>query len=268
MINSIIHADCLDVLKGLDNNSIDLIVTSPPYAMQRANTYGGVPTDDYVAWFKPIAAEIHRVLRPSGSFFLNIKPHVVDGQRSLYVFDLVQMMVRDLRFYFVEEYCWLRTPFPTGTHGRFKNGFEPVYHFTVDHPRNLTFNPLACGTAISDSSKSRAFRANCHTPQNGSGMVVNRDGFKSLDVARPSNVIRANQQLNQYTKKIKHSAPFPEDLVNFFITSFSNEGDTVLDPFAGSGTTGVVARKTNRNYILVDSDIDSINLMHDILNDK
>ena len=253
-LNKIYHGDCLDVMKTFPDNSIDLIITSPPYAERRKSTYGGIKESEYVDWFLPIASEIKRVLKPSGSFFLNIKPHTQNGERSLYVFDLVCSLKRELGFLFIEEYCWTKNAFPTGSHGRFKNGFEPVYHFTKDELRGITFNALACGTTISEESKSRSFRKNCKTPTNGSGMVVDRDNMKNLDLARPSNVINANNVINQFSDKMKHSAVFPEKLVEFFIKSFSNSGDIILDPFGGSGTVGIVSMNLGRNFILIEKE--------------
>jgi len=257
----IIHGYSEEELKKLPDDSVDLIITSPPYADRRKNTYGGIPESGYVEWFKRIAIELKRVLKPTGSFFLNIKPHTNKGERSLYVFDLVLMLKRELGFLYVEEYCWTKNAFPTGTHGRFKNAFEPVYHFTKGEVKNITFNPLACGTPVSEETKSRAFRKNCKVPTNGSGMVVDRDNFKNLELARPSNVINANNVTNQFTSKMEHSAVFPEKLVEFFVKSFSNEGDTVLDLFAGSGTVGIVCMELNRKYILIDKEESNIKLI-------
>lgn len=264
-MKEIYHNDCLNELKDMGDESIDLIFTSPPYANQRKTTYGGVAEDEFVEWFSEIAIELKRVLKPSGSFFLNIKPHTNKGERSLYVFDLVSALKREVGFMFVEEYCWTKNAFPTGVKGRFKNGFEPVYHFTKEAPSKITFNALACGTPMSEESKKRSYRKNTKTPKNGSGMVVDRDGMKNVEIARPSNIINANNNPNQYSKKIKHSAVFPEKLVEFFIKSFTNENDVVLDPFAGSGTVGVVCEKLNRDYILIDKEEENVDLMKEIL---
>lgn len=263
MINKkiILHGLAENELKQIPDNSIDLIITSPPYADRRKNTYGGINENKYIEWFKPIAVELRRTLKPTGSFFLNIKPHTNNGERSLYVFDLVLMLKRELGFLFVEEYCWTKNAFPTGTHGRFKNGFEPVYHFTKKDVKNITFNPIACGTPVSEVTKKRAFRKNCKTPTNGSGMVVDRDNFKNIELARPSNVINANNVTNQFTSKMEHSAVFPEKLVEFFIKSFSNKNNVILDPFAGSGTVGVACNSLNRNYILIDKELENIELI-------
>ena len=246
----VLFGDCLDVIKNLPDNSVDLVFTSPPYAERRKTCYGGISEDKYIEWFKPIAIEIKRVLKPTGSFFLNIKPHTNKGERSLYVFDLVIMLKRELGFLFVDEFCWTKNAFPGKLNGRFKNGFEPIYHFTKESPNNITFNPLACGTPIKEESIARSYRKQCGPPKNGSGMTgMNTTNIRNLELSRPSNVINVNNVSNQFSPKQFHPATFPEKLAEFFIKSFTNEGDVVLDPFAGSGTTGIVAKKLNRNYI-------------------
>lgn len=264
-LNKIYNEDCLDTMSRMPDNSVDLIFTSPPYADRRKSTYGGIKEDGYIQWFLPIAEQVKRILKPTGSFFLNIKPHTHDGERSLYVMELVIELKKNLGFLFVEEYCWTKNAFPIGTHGRFKNGFEPIYHFAKSDTNNITFNPLACGTPITEESKARAFRKNSKTTTNGSGMVVDRDNMKSIELARPSNVIHINNVINQFHQKMKHPATFPEGLVEFFVKSFSNEGDIVVDPFAGSGTTGVVAKKLKRKYILMEKESEYVNLIEERL---
>ncbi len=96
--------DCLDVMKSLPDDCIDLIVTSPPYADARVHTYGGVRPDDYVDWFSLRAIQMRRVLKPSGSFVLNIKEKAVDGERHTYVLDLILALKREVGFRWVEEY--------------------------------------------------------------------------------------------------------------------------------------------------------------------
>jgi len=230
--------------------------------------YGGINANEYIEWFRPIAIEIKRILKPTGSFFLNIKPHIKDGERSLYVFDLILMLKREINFYFVDEYSWVKQAFPIGNHGRFKNAFEPVYHFTKSSPNGITFNPLACGTKVSDETIKRAARKNCKKSTNGAVMAVNRTNMGDLELARPSNIIYAYNITNQSSKKMNHSAVFPEQLVEFFIKSFSNENDLVLDMFAGSGTTGIACDKLNRNFIMIDKEEDNIHLMEHLINKK
>ena len=88
-INTIYNEGCLETMKRMEDNSIDLIVTSPPYADRRKSTYGGIHPDEYAKWFLGISSELKRVLSPSGSFILNIKENVVDGERHTYVLELI-----------------------------------------------------------------------------------------------------------------------------------------------------------------------------------
>ena len=260
-LNKVYFGDCLNVLKTFPDNSVDMVFPSPPYADRRKQVYGGTPDDKYVEWFLPIGAEIKRILKPTGSFFLNIKTHTNKGERSLYVFDLVCSLKRQLGFLFVEEYCWTKNAFPGKLKGRFKNGFEPVYHFTKDSPNNITFNPVACGTPIKEESLARSYRKQCGAPKNGSGMTgMNTTNIRNLTLARPSNVINANNVSNQFSDKQLHSATFPLKLVEFFVKSFTNEGDIVVDPFSGSGTTGIVCKELKRNFILIDKEESSYKL--------
>lgn len=104
--------DCKEVLKTLPNESVDLIFTSPPYADQRKNAYGGISHEEYVSWFLPISQELLRVLKPAGTFVLNIKEKVVDGERSTYVIELI-LALRKQGWLWTEEFIWhKKTPIP------------------------------------------------------------------------------------------------------------------------------------------------------------
>lgn len=163
---------------------------------------------------------------------------------------------------FVDEFCWTKNAFPGNLHGRFKNGFEPVYHFTKNTPNNITFNPLACGSPIKEESIARTYRKQCGKPKNGSGMTgMNTTNIRNLTITRPSNVINVNNVSNQFSNKQFHPATFPKKLAEFFIKSFSNENNIILDPFAGSGTTGITAIKNNRNFIMIDKEEQYFQLM-------
>jgi len=251
----LIFGDCLEKMRDIPDGSVDLVFTSPPYAERRKTTYGGIPDDKYVEWFLPIGKEIKRILNRNGSFFLNIKPHTHKGERSLYVFDLVCQLKRDIGFLYVEEYSWTKNAFPGRLKGRFKNAFEPVYHFTKIFPSEITFNPVACGTPMKKESIARTYRKQCGAPKNGSGMTgMNTTNIRNLALARPSNVIHVNNVSNQFSDKQLHPATFPEGLVVFFIESFTNVADTILDPFMGSGTTGVACKNLNRDFIGIEID--------------
>ena len=128
--DSIICGDCETVLKDLPDNSVDLIVTSPPYADQRKSTYGGIHPDKYVDWFMPKADQMLRVLKPSGSFILNIKERVVDGERHTYVLELILEMRRH-GWLWTEEYMWhKKNSHPGKWPNRFRDNWERLLHFT------------------------------------------------------------------------------------------------------------------------------------------
>jgi len=265
---SILYGDCIERLKELDDNSIDLVFTSPPYADKRKNCYNTTSVNEYVKWFLPIAKEIKRVLSDNGSFFLNLKTHTDNGERSLYVFELVIALRNEIGFLFVDELSWIKSAYPGHYDGRFKNGFEPVYHFTKTLPKNITFNPIACGTKVTEIAIERAKRKSTGQPKSGSGMSMNHSNIGELELARPSNVIKANNVLNQFSLNKSHPATFPKQLVEFFVKSYSNYGDTVLDPFLGSGTTGVVADELGRKFVGIEMDEEFFNLAKQIIFDS
>lgn len=246
----IYNENCLDTMKRLKDNSIDIVFTSPPYAEQRNNTYGGISEESYIEWFIPIAHEIKRVLKPTGSFFLNIKSHVKEGERSLYVFKLIIALREQLDFYFIDDFAWIKNPYPGGYYGRFKNAHEPIFHFIKSDLSNIKFNPLICGSPILEESKLRSKRKSTGYADSGSGMGgVKQSNIADLAQGRPSNVIIAHNVLNQFSKRKFHPAVFPISLPTFFIKSFSDKSDLIYDPFSGSGTTGIASLECERNFI-------------------
>ena len=128
--DKIINDDCLKVLPKLPKNSVDLIVTSPPYADNRKSTYGGIPIKTYVKWFLPISNELKRVLKPNGSFILNIKERTENGERGTYVIELILEM-RKQGWLWTEEYIWhKKNSFPGKWPNRFRDSWERCLHFT------------------------------------------------------------------------------------------------------------------------------------------
>ena len=126
---TLLHGDSAAELKRLADNSVDLIVTSPPYADQRKQTYGGVAPDEYVAWFLPISAELLRVLKPSGTFILNIKERVVNGERHTYVLELILAM-RKQGWLWTEEFMWhKKNSYPGKWPNRFRDSWERLLQF-------------------------------------------------------------------------------------------------------------------------------------------
>lgn len=235
--------DCRDVsvwsnllyCAGID--TINGCITSPPYAMQRKNFYGGVPENEYIEWFESVQENIGRYIAEDGSFFLNIKEHAKDGQRVLYCKKLVIAMVEQLGWRFVDELMWLHQGFPGKYKCRFKSQFEPIYHFSKGWP--VKFFPKA----VSHQSNDVPWRdPKDYKSCNEFGVLVGPSVNRGSGMALPGNVIR----ISQGTSKIKHAAVFPVALPEFFIKAFSEIGDAWLDPFCGSGTTIVAAIKTQR----------------------
>lgn len=239
------HGDCLNLLTMMDDASVDLIVTSPPYADQRKGTYGGISPDKYVEWFTPIAEQMLRVLKPSGSFILNIKEKAVNGERHTYVLELILRM-RQLGWFWTEEYMWhKKNSFPGKWPNRFRDSWERCLHFTKSKKfamyqesvmvpmgdwKNERLRKLSSKDIIRDESKV------------GSGFGKNISNWQGREMAYPTNVLHMATECSNR----KHSAAFPESLPAWFIKLFTQPGDVVLDPFAGSGTTLLASDKLSR----------------------
>jgi len=258
--------DCLEVMKKFSDGSVDMVMTSPPYALQRKNSYGGISEDKYIEWFLPIAKEIKRILSDKGSFFLNIKPNCKDGERVLYVMKLVISLKEVVGFRFVDEFTWTKNGYPGKYNGRFKNAFEPIYHFAK--AKGFTHNPYAVAKEATEESKARYKRKLCGKSKNGSGLSGMQKEI-TRNLALPSNHLHITQKNNQHTIQSAHSAVYPTELCNFFIKAFSNEGDIILDPFMGSGTTGVACKHLNRKFIGIELNEEYFNIAKErIKNEK
>jgi len=229
----------------MDDESIDLIVTSPPYADQRKSTYGGIKPDDYVNWFLPISVELLRVLKPTGSFILNIKEKVVNGERHTYVLELIIQM-RKAGWLWTEEYMWhKKNSFPGKWPNRLRDSWERCLHFT----KNKKFNMYQDAVKIpmgdwADSRLKKLSETDRKRDESkvGSGFGKKIENWVDRKMALPSNVIHLATECSNKS----HSAAFPESLPSWFIKLFTQEGDVVLDPFSGSGTTMKVSKDLNR----------------------
>ena len=129
-VDTIIHGDCLAVLRTLPDACINLVFTSPPYADNRKSTYKGIAPEHYVEWFLPISEQLRRVLKPDGSFVLNIKERTADGERQTYVLELILAM-RQQGWLWTEEYVWhKKNCYPGKWPNRFRDAWERCLHFT------------------------------------------------------------------------------------------------------------------------------------------
>jgi site-specific DNA-methyltransferase (adenine-specific) len=234
--------DCKDELLKLPDNSVDLIVTSPPYADQRKGTYGGINPDKYVEWFLPISKELLRVLKPTGTFVLNIKEKVNGGERSTYVMELIIAM-RKQGWLWTEEFIWhKKNCYPGKWPNRFRDAWERLLQFNKDKKFSMyqeeVMVPMGSWKTerlknLSDTDKIR------DNSKVGSGFGKNISNWIDRDKAYPTNVLHLATECNNKN----HSAAFPQELPEWFIKLFTKEGDTVLDPFMGSGTTIEVAQR-------------------------
>jgi len=247
-MDTIIQGDCGEVLKTLPDNCIDLIVTSPPYADSRKNTYGGIHPDEYVAWFLPRSAEMLRVLKPTGTFVLNIKEKVVNGERHTYVLELIVEM-RKQGWLWTEEYIWhKKNAYPGKWSNRFRDSWERCLQFNKQRKFNMYQEEVM--VPVGDWAKTRLANLSAtdkrrDTSKVGSGFGKNVSNWVGREMVYPTNVLH----LAPETGNRSHSATFPKALPEWFIKLFTQAGDVVLDPFLGSGTTAVVAKQMNRHYI-------------------
>ncbi|GMO60938.1 MAG: hypothetical protein Ta2D_06700 [Rickettsiales bacterium] len=262
--NEVYCGNCLEVLKEFENNSIDLIITSPPYADQRKNTYGGIHPDKYVEWFLPIAEELKRVLKSTGSFILNIKEKAVNGERHIYVLELIIAM-RKQGWLWTEEYIWhKKNCFPGKWNNRFRDSWERLLHFTKE--KNFKMFQDEVKIPVGDWSKQRLKNLSekdkiRDNSANGSGFGKNISNWLNKDLVYPTNVLNLATECNNKN----HSAVFPESLPTWFIKLFTQENDIVLDPFAGSGTTLIASNKLNRKSVGIEINKEYFELIIDRL---
>lgn len=240
--------DSKEVLKTIMDNSVDLIFTSPPYADQRKKTYGGISHEKYVEWFLPISKELLRVLKPTGTFVLNIKEKIVDGERSTYVMELILAM-RNQGWLWTEEFIWhKRNCYPGKWPNRFRDSWERLLQFNKEKKFHMYQEEVM--VPMGDWAKSRLKNLSDTDKVRDeskvkSGFGKNISNWLDRDMAYPTNVLHLSTECSNKN----HSAAFPEGLPEWFIKLFTKPGDLVLDPFTGSGTTNFVAYRMKRDSI-------------------
>ncbi len=263
------NADCAVCLKNrqrFPNNSVDLILTSPPYADRRNHSYGGIAAEEYVEWFLPIAEQLYRVLRPRGSFVLNIKENVKDGERQTYVMELI-LALKKQGWRWVEEYCWYKkNSYPGKWPNRFRDSWERCLHFSKQ--RNFKMYQDAVKVPIGDWAKKRFksmskndfIRSLSGTNSRLGRRVANWLNrrkvyphnvvvFEKEHYVEPTNVLRFPTECTNRN----HSAVFPLELPTWFIKLFTRKNNIILDPFIGVGTTALAAIALGRRYIGIEA---------------
>jgi DNA modification methylase len=246
--NRIFLGDSLSILPNVPNTSVDLIFTSPPYADSRKKTYGGIHPDQYVEWFLPFADQFARVLKPTGSFVLNIKEKVVEGERHTYVIELILAM-RKRGWLWTEEYIWhKKNCYPGKWPNRFRDAWERCLHFT----RSKKFAMYQSEVMVPMGNWRHARLRNLSETDRRrdesrvfSGFGKKIENWVGRERAYPTNVLHLATECGNKD----HSAAFPEALPEWFIKLFSKPNDLVLDPFLGSGTTCVTAARLQRRFI-------------------
>ncbi len=240
--------DAKTELKKIRDNSVDLIFTSPPYADQRKQTYGGIHPDNYAEWFLPISKQLFRVLKHTGTFVLNIKEKVVEGERSTYVLELILQMKKQ-GWLWTEEFIWhKKNSYPGKWPNRFRDSWERLLQFNKDKKFNMYQEEVMVPmgnwkkTRLRKLSETDKIRDESKV---GSGFGKNISNWIDREKAFPTNVLHLATECNNKN----HSAAFPQELPEWFIKLFTKEGDVVLDPFMGSGTTNFVAKRMKRNSI-------------------
>lgn len=258
--------DSLDLLKEIPDNSIDLVMTSPPFALRRQKTYGNVEETEYVDWITPFGKEVFRVLKESGSFVLDLGGAYRSGMpsRSLYNFRVLLSFCDEIGFHLAEDFYWFnpaKLPSPIEWVNkrkiRAKDSVNTVWWFSkTEFPKADVRRVLA---PYSDRMKKLIEDPeNFYTPKKRpSGHDISASFGKDNGGAIPSNLLsipntESNSIYLRLCKKMgfeRHPARFPSELPAFFIKMLTDEGDVVLDIFGGSNTTGFAAEAINRNWM-------------------
>ncbi|MDR1399659.1 MAG: site-specific DNA-methyltransferase [Treponema sp.] len=261
---NIYQGDAGIILRDIEDDTIDLIVTSPPYADQRKDSYGGISVDKYVEWFLPICQELLRVLKPSGTFVLNIKERVLNSERSTYVIELILEMKKQ-GWLWTEEFIWhKKNSYPGKWPNRFRDAWERLLQF--NKTKRFNMYQEAVMVPMGDWAKTRLRKLSetdkiRDTSKVGSGFGKNISHWIGREMAYPTNVLHLATECSNR----KHSAAFPEELPSWFIRLFTKENDMVMDPFMGSGTTIFAAQKLRRNSIGIEIVEDYYNVVKNSL---
>lgn len=272
--------DSLEMMRSLAPDSVDLVVTSPPYALHFKKEYGNEDQDSYIKWFLPFAREIRRILRPTGSFVLNIGGTWTPGapHRSLYQFKLLIALCDDVGFNLAQEFFWYnpaKMPAPAEWVNvrriRVKDSVEYIFWLTKDasakadnrrvlQPYSKDMQRLMKRGLKQTRRPSGHLIKDSWTEDQGGSIPGNLFKSDAGDTLAAENLIECgnNESNSEYIRCMKelgrkiHPARFPASLPRFFISFLTDPEDLVLDPFAGSNTTGSVAQELGRKWISVE----------------
>jgi ParB/RepB/Spo0J family partition protein len=254
LLNKVVLGDAFQVAKEIEPDSVDLCLTSPPYADVKdyGEEVGVVSPDEYVDWILPLLKEIHRTLKPTGSFILNINDCVVNKNRHPFVHELILRSTKETPLKLYDTYYWVkRGTLPNGSNKRLNNWTEYLFHFCKD-PDAVKWNMDAVREPYDMNTVTR-----CKYPVNTLDAPVDEKGRPR---ARGRRVIQLNPKGKRPSNVFyfptaaavrdkKHPAAFHPDLPTWFIKALTDENDLVADVFAGSGTTCIAAKSLKRNFI-------------------
>lgn len=242
--------DCRKILQNFLAQSVDLIITSPPYADARS---GGIKPDEYVKWMSSVIPHLYHVLKNEGTFILNIKEKVVEGERHTYVIDLIHAM-KEHGWLWTEEFIWhKKSCHPGKWPNRFRDAWERCLQFNKQ--RQFVMYQDAVKVPIGDWAKPRLKNLSETDKRRdeskvGSGFGKNISNWIGKETVYPSNVLHFAAE----TGNVGHNAAFPMALPRWFIKLFTVPGDVVLDPFCGSATSCLAAKQLDRQYIGIEID--------------
>jgi site-specific DNA-methyltransferase (adenine-specific) len=250
----VFHEDSRELLAKFEGKA-DLIVTSPPYADARRKHYDSVHPDEYTEWFMSFSQHLKNALKPDGSLVINIKDKVVDGVRHRYVWQTIMALMQD-GWHCIDDYIWHKSnPMPGWWPTRLRDGWEYCFHLAPQ--KKPYFDANAVRQPIGDWAETRLKNLSendlsRHDSNNDSGFGRDLSQWVGKKTVLPSNVL----SIAVVGKNKKHPAVFPVGIPEFFIKLLSRENGLIIDPFGGSGTTGVAALRHNRNCVLIDNNED------------
>lgn len=238
MINQILCGDCNSLIPTLSENSIQLVVTSPPYAQQRKDQYNSIPESEYPEWTIAWMEKCKKILKPNGSIAIVIRPHIHKGEISDYVLK-TRLAIRQAGWKECEELIWIKSNSPPlGSIKRPRRAWESILWFS------LSENPYCDPKANGRESKRVGF-----VSKKGVGEYKSGTSEPESGTARCPDYVDVGTSKVDKSKENTHPAQFPEDLAGWIIRLLSSEGSTILDPFLGSGTTAMAAVKNSRHFV-------------------